>query len=140
MAYFDFDFNDSSKQGAESLLRSILSQIVVQSSEMPDQLLSAYNQSHSGQQQPKVDTMKMLLRQLLHSSRSTFILIDALDECTNLRDLMELITEIAVCQTSKTSGVFTHPRVQPSNLPADLNEVVTMILLLAFWPFTINIL
>ena len=96
MAYFYFDFNNSAKQGTESFLRSILSQLLAQCPAVPDQFLSAFAQSQKGQHQPRFETMSTLLSVVLRSFRTSFIVIDALDECTTRPELLEFIGILTV--------------------------------------------
>ena len=94
VAYFYFDFNDPNKQRTESLLRSLLTQFLAQPPSLPQCLQNAYVQSQNGQRQPTIDTMIVLLRQLLKGYGQTYLIIDALDECRHREELHELITSI----------------------------------------------
>ena len=89
--YFYFDFNDSEKQLTEKLIRSLILQLSAQCPHIPTSLLLAYSRSQNGQNQLTVDDLKALLRQMLESFSSTYVLLDALDECTDREDLLEFI-------------------------------------------------
>ena len=94
VVYFYFDFNDLDKQRTENLIRSFIVQLSAQCLDLPKSLQLAYSQSQNGQNQPTTEDMKRLLRQLLKSFNSTYILLDALDECTDREELLEIINAI----------------------------------------------
>ena len=91
VACFYFDFKDLDKQRTEGLIRSLIMQLSAQCLHLPASLQSAYSRSQNGQHQLTVDDLKNLLRQVLESFHSTYILLDALDECTDREDLLEFI-------------------------------------------------
>lgn len=91
VAYFYFDFNDSNKQRTEKLIRSLIAQFAAQCLHLPESLQSAHSQSQSGQIQPTFEEMTAILNETLKGFHNTFILLDALDECTDREDLLEFI-------------------------------------------------
>lgn len=91
VAYFYFDFNDLDKQRTEKLIRSLIVQLVAQSPHLPESLQSAYSRSQSGQKQPAIEDMTAILRQILKVFKTTYILLDALDECIDRKDLLDFI-------------------------------------------------
>jgi hypothetical protein len=83
LAYFYFDFKDTSKQNARALLASILVQRSAQSDDCCT-ILSRLHSSHkAGSEQPSDETMRECLREMVAtpSQGPIFIVIDALDEC-----------------------------------------------------------
>ena len=97
VVYFYFDFNDSSKQRTGNFICSLISQFVAQCPEIPEPLLSIYSRSQSGQQQPNTEELKSVFRQVIETFRATYLMVDALDECTDREDLLGLIEEVMVC-------------------------------------------
>ena len=91
VAYFYFDFNDSDKQRTEKLIRSLIVQLSAHCMQLPDPLQSAYSRSQNGQNQPTIEDLTTLLCQLLRYFKSTYILLDALDECTDRESLLEFL-------------------------------------------------
>ena len=91
VAYFYFDFNDSDKQRTEKLIRSLIVQLSAQCLHLPASLQLAYSRSQNGQNQLTVEDLRTLLHQVLESFNSTYILLDALDECTDREDLLEFM-------------------------------------------------
>lgn len=91
VAYFYFDFNDPDKQQTEMLVRSLLEQFVAQCPHLLELLQPAYSRSHNGRKQPTIEEMKPILLQMLKSFNSTYILLDALDECKDREELLEFL-------------------------------------------------
>lgn len=94
IAYFYFDFNDSDKQRTEMLIRSLIVQFAAQCSHLPESLKSAHSRSQGGHKQPTIGDMTIILRQILKSFNTSYILLDALDECTDRQDLFEFIESL----------------------------------------------
>ena len=94
VAYFYFDFNDLDKQRTEKLIGSLIVQLLAQCPHLPEWLQLAYSQSQDGQNQLTIETLTIVLRQMLESFNSTYILLDALDECTDREDLLEFIESL----------------------------------------------
>ena len=91
VVYFYFDFNDLDKQHTKNLISSLIVQLSAQSPHLPDSLQSAYSRSQNGQKQPTIEDLTILLRQMLKIFKGTYILLDALDECTDREELLEFI-------------------------------------------------
>ena len=96
VVYFYFDFNDSSKQSTRNFICSLLAQFVAQCQVVPEPLMSTYFRSQNGQYQPRPEEIRSVLRQVIENFRATYILVDALDECTDREDLLRLIEEVTV--------------------------------------------
>jgi hypothetical protein len=94
VAYFYFDFNDKRKQNHENLIRSLITQLSIQNASPPKALEALYAINQNGHQQPShqglVETLKVILRLF----PKTYIILDALDECTDREELLELIEEM----------------------------------------------
>lgn len=91
VAYFYFDFNGVDKQQTEMLVRSLIVQLIAQCPRLPELLQSTHSKSQSGLKQPTIEEMIMILRQLLKGFNTTYILLDALDECTDREALLDFI-------------------------------------------------
>lgn len=91
VVYFYFDFSDPDKQRTKSLVCSLITQLSEQCPHLPESLQLAYSQSQNGQIQLTVKELTTLLLQLVKDFNSTYILLDALDECTDREDLLEFI-------------------------------------------------
>jgi hypothetical protein len=85
MAYFYFDFRDIDKQHWRHLITSILTQLSSNSSPRCDILSRLYSEHDDGAQQPSDDTLTCCLKEMLTlpDQRPIYLIIDALDECSN---------------------------------------------------------
>src|SRR5229473_3813441 len=118
MAYFYFDFRDISKQHWSNLIPSLLVQLSSRSDPRCDILSRLYSDHDYGRQQPDNDALKWCLIEMLTlpDQRPTYLVIDALDECSNVsgiptsrkrvlqlvNELVELhIPNVHICVTSR---------------------------------------
>ena len=85
MAYFYFDFRDIDKQHWRHLITSILTQLSSNSSPCCDILSRLYSEHEKFAQQPSDDTLTHCLKEMLAlpDQRPIYLIIDALDECSN---------------------------------------------------------
>ena len=93
MLYFYFDFNDVEKQGQEKMIRSLILQLSSQSGSTPQALEALHSSCMSGERQPTRNMLLATLHQIMGSFEETFIILDALDECSERRKLLEDIEE-----------------------------------------------
>ena len=99
VACFYFDFAARNEQTASSMLGSILKQVISGTERVPENIwraLQAQKKAVNGRKPQLGDIVKIL--QLITSSQRTFMVIDALDECTafqrfrlfdSLREILE---------------------------------------------------
>src|SRR5258708_13161642 len=86
MAYFYFDFRDINKQHWRDLVPSLLTQLSSRSRPRCDILSRLYSDHDDGKEQPNDDALRRSLIEMLTlpDQRPTYLVIDALDECTNV--------------------------------------------------------
>ena len=117
MCYFYFDFRDIHKQHWHDLVRSLLTQLSNRSGPCCDILSRLYEEHDNGAQQPSDGCLEQSLKEMLTlHERPIYLIIDALDECSNtsgipssrervlllLKDLVELrLPNLHVCVTSR---------------------------------------
>jgi len=117
LAYFYFDFKDSSKRDIRSLLSSILFQLSDQSDESWSILYRLYTTHREGLNQPREADLTKCLQDMLNvnGQRPTFIIVDAVDECPStpgfpsarekVLSLMETLVgshpDLRICITSR---------------------------------------
>jgi len=117
MAYFYFDFRDIDKQHWRHLITSLLTQLSSYSG--PHDILSClYSKHNNGAQQPSDDTLTRCLEEMLMlpDQRPIYIIIDALDECSDtsgipshrnrvlqlVKELIDLhLPNLHICVTSR---------------------------------------
>ena len=84
-AYFFFDGRDSQKdlQLHDKLIRSLIWQLSLKcEGRVPKVLVNLYARCGDGHQEPTLDDLQNTLQRILGGFSSTFIILDALDECT----------------------------------------------------------
>ena len=118
VAYFYFDFRDTSKQNRRDLLPSLVSQLSTRSDPYRDILHRLYLARENGAQAPSEDDLIKCLEEMvkLPDQPPVYLIIDALDECPNssgmpspreqvldlLKDLAELsLPNLHLCVTSR---------------------------------------
>ena len=69
-------------------------QLCDQCNVIPDALSDLYKTCHSGRSQPSVDSLHKTLRVILDGFQHVYIIIDALDECTQRQRLLYWIKEM----------------------------------------------
>src|ERR1700761_9246705 len=86
MAYFYFDFRDTSKQGLRDLVTSLLTQLSARSSSCCDILSDLYSAHDEGEKQPSDTILAEYLKKMLTlpDQRHTYLIIDGLDESPNI--------------------------------------------------------
>jgi NACHT domain len=93
-AYYYFDFNDAEKQNVKGLLRSLLTQLALLREDIGDDILKLYSENGLGMQEPGQTGLALTLFSVLQKLGRTYLLIDALDECSQRESLLQLISEI----------------------------------------------
>ena len=108
MAYFYFDFRDIRKQHWRDLVPSLLTQLSSRSDRRCDILSRLYSDHDHGKQQPNDDALKRCLIEMLTlpDQRPTYLVIDALDECSNIsgiptprKRVLQLVNELVELHT-----------------------------------------
>ena len=118
MAYFYFDFRDINKQHWRDLVPSLLTQLSYRSGPCCDIISRHYSGHDDGAQQPSDDTLTQCLKDMLKlpDRRPTYLIMDALDECSDLsgiptsrKRVLQLVKELVdlhipnlhICVTSR---------------------------------------
>jgi hypothetical protein len=85
VAYYYFDYKDSSKRDIRGLLASLVSQLVIDSARCRGFLYQLYTQCRGGSDQPSNSALANCLKNMLKmpGQLPIFIILDALDECPN---------------------------------------------------------
>jgi hypothetical protein len=89
--HFYFDFNDVDKQSYEKMIRSLIMQLSTQNIEIPQPLMLTYASCVNGQRQPTTEVLIETLRCLILEQQSVFLILDALDECTERLELLSIL-------------------------------------------------
>ena len=85
MGFFYFDFRDEDKQSRRNLLTSLLFQLAAESDLCSDFLSDLYLEHAAGSRQPSDSVLTECLTDILRLPQqpTTYIILDALDECPN---------------------------------------------------------
>ena len=94
LAYFYFDFQDRSKQQVSDLVRSLITQLADNCYKIPSVVETLYKECSDGNEQPSFVSLLQALRELASMFTDVYIVIDALDECTERTELGRLLQGI----------------------------------------------
>lgn len=97
LAYYYFDFNDTRKQTCEGLMRSLVTQFSGKSPESSETLEAMYSHFDEGKKQPTVESLAGALRGLVEHSDETHIVLDALDECAEIQEVISFLDDMRDC-------------------------------------------
>jgi hypothetical protein len=108
MAYIYFDYNDPKSQEPETVIRSLLKQLLFKPTLLIPELESLYDECIQKGKSADMSTLRKHMISICSYFQSIIILFDALDECTsiNFRETAEIIcelrkTEVKVFSTSR---------------------------------------
>jgi ankyrin repeat protein len=105
--YFYFDFNDARKQHAESMLRSLIYQLLRKSIHIPSSLENGFLLH---EKQPSPDEQLTILRQLTERFTEVYVVLDALDECSQRSELMDILTTMGAWRLRNSHIIVTSRR------------------------------
>lgn len=92
LLYFYFDFSAVRKQALDDALRSLLWQLTERGESSFREVEKLYKGS---QNQPSTQSVTRVLESVLQATGRVIIVLDALDECTTRRDLLQWLAETA---------------------------------------------
>ena len=110
-AYFFFDGRDSQKdfQLYDKLMRSLIWQFSLKcKGGVPKVLMNLYARCGNGHQEPTLDDLQNTLRGMLNGFSSTFIILDALDECAEREKLLNWIQTVILENLKKDINSGLH--------------------------------
>jgi hypothetical protein len=107
VGYYYFAFNDSQKQAAELMVKSLITQLSQYCEKIPTALQSLFSSNSDGQQQPSLDALLQVLRQMIQETPASFIVLDALDECDDRAELLHILETMAGWQLENLHMIFT---------------------------------
>lgn len=93
-AYFYFDFNSGEKQAIDGFLCSVLAQLSCQMEPFPDSIIALYDENYKLSSRPKRDMLVGTLFTLAKNFRRVYVVVDALDECSDRIGIADLIVTI----------------------------------------------
>ena len=111
--YFFFDSNDVRKQSHDGMLRSLIDQLYSAQPETKKPLDSLFASCLNGKDQPTVNALGNVFLEMLHGANNVWIVLDALDECTerndqrNSRGILPFIKQIAISELQSVHLLIT---------------------------------
>lgn len=136
MVYFYFDFNDVDKQKSDKMIRSLISQLLSQlmmdskesGSTKPSrnnfkELESTFSNCSNGKGQPNSEQLMTILKEIFDNSDEIYVILDALDECSDREELINKIMEI-----QEWGFPYLHMLLTSRRLP-DIEEMLDEILI-----------
>jgi hypothetical protein len=106
-AYFYFDFNDTQKQDPELMLRSLLCQLVQRSVVIPKGVDALFSSCENGKRQPSLHALLQVTREAAQEFTHVYVVLDALDECTQRLELMDMLETVAGWQLNNLHLLMT---------------------------------
>ncbi|KAF8218847.1 hypothetical protein L208DRAFT_1465575, partial [Tricholoma matsutake] len=108
-AYVFFDRRDAqgSLQSYNGLLCSITSQLCGHLNAFPDILMASYKNSHSGTIPPSRNVVEQICTSVLQQLPETCIIIDALDECTEINKVARWLRKIITAEGRRLHMLIT---------------------------------
>lgn len=107
VAYFYFAFDDYEFQSVGGMLRSLIAQLSLQSNALPGPIKAVYKNCSNGQTQMSFAMSQDLLHDLVDEHDRVFIVLDALDECTERHCLISTLELIAQWQKHQLNLLAT---------------------------------
>ena len=102
------------------MIRSLTTQLFSKHEATPDSLHSLFSSCKNGKEQPEIDALVLNLKQMIEEFNRIYVVLDALDECTDRLDLMEIIEEIVGWKCGNLHIIATSRREQDIKESLDL--------------------
>jgi Cdc6-like AAA superfamily ATPase len=129
VAYLYCNIGQQGQQTPESLLGSILKQLVWNQSPLPREVKDLYDQHKDKRSRPELMEISKVLQCVISLDSRTFIIIDALDECQNHDSCRNsLLSEIFTLQAKTQLNIFATSR--PQEVEAEFSGSIIRELLL----------
>lgn len=122
VVYFYFDFNDAEKQSSELMIRSLVSQLSEKCVKIPTMLETLFSSCENGLRQPSPDGLLKVLHYVMQEFPESYILLDALDECTDRTKLMATREKIAEWKDDELHLLVTSRRER--DIESSLENIV----------------
>lgn len=137
MAYIYFDYNDPKSQASETVIGSLLKQLLFKLALLPRELESLYDECLQRGKSADISTLQKHLILSCSRFQRVIVLFDALDECTpaNFRKMAEIIgdlrkTGVKVFSTSRIDTPQVREKLgNPSvtEIQANQEDIITYI-------------
>ncbi|KAJ3547601.1 hypothetical protein NM208_g1444 [Fusarium decemcellulare] len=109
IAFIYVSFQRRDEQGAGQLLASLLRQLARGLSPLPKVLESLYKKHETRKARPSIEELSQTLQAVIRLYSTTFIIIDALDECQT-DDRKTFLSDIGILRNQTTANIFITSR------------------------------
>ena len=89
------------------MIRSLISQLLQQCVKVPATLETLFSSCGNGQRQPSLEALLEVMHQIIQEYPQSYIVLDALDECTNRAELIDILERIAGWQLKELHLLVT---------------------------------
>jgi hypothetical protein len=110
IAYFYFDFNDTQKQDPELMLRSLLCQLLQRVVVIPKDVNALFLSCENRNQQLSLHALLGVTQQAMQEFTQVYVVLDALDECTQRSELIDMLETVAGWQLNNLHLLMTSRR------------------------------
>jgi hypothetical protein len=107
LVFFYFDFNDTKKRSFGSLIRSLITQICSKCETIPEVLLELYRSHINTSQGIDDDVLVEAFRELVRTFQGVYIVLDALDESSECREILRFIENVQDWSLSQIHFLIT---------------------------------
>ncbi len=94
VAFYHFNYTNVYGSSLERCLMSLIGQISSKEPEIPEALRRLYYDHAGGTILPSIQTLQEIMFVLLSMQSSSYIVLDALDECSNLEETLDFINAL----------------------------------------------
>ncbi|CAN9395659.1 unnamed protein product [Alternaria alternata] len=108
--YFYFDFNDTRKRSPEAMLFSLFCQLLQRLATIPDSVNALFSSSGKGHRRPSTHELVKIVPHVLQQFTHVYVVLDALDECTQRLELMEMLETVVGYQLDNVHLLMTSRR------------------------------
>lgn len=122
VVYFYFDYKDSEMQKTEAMIRSLICQFLPYCTKIPSSLETLFSTSNEGQRYPLLKSLLGVLYQIIEDFPRSYIVLDALDECTDQPELMDILEQIVGWHFDKIHILVTSRKEQ--NIESSLQTII----------------
>ncbi|KAL8790513.1 MAG: hypothetical protein Q9195_006344 [Heterodermia aff. obscurata] len=126
IAYFFFKFSDYDNQQSGQMIRSIVKQLSSQSSEAMVELESLFSSCQNGRQPADIASLIAILQAIIRKSEHLYIVLDALDECSDIVDLLAVVQKIVEGETVQNLTTSDRMiRIQSEVVDRDISNYIS---------------
>ncbi|GAD97888.1 ankyrin repeat protein [Paecilomyces variotii No. 5] len=108
--YYYFDFNDRQRQTLDCFVRSALAQLSRQVDTIPTEVKKLYDSATKQAEEPTTQRLIDSLYELISRFEKVFIILDALDECHEQDDMIDLMSTLREGDNWVTNLLITSRR------------------------------